>query len=522
MGEIFLAAVVLGALYLLFHYIIIPVFRDFVFPVGRIVLIVIAIGIVVYALGVAVYCFASAIRRHRNPYEDDGSPYRYRGSGAANKARRGYFFGPGLYQLRMIARDSFTGVSDCCGRVWEWRQDVTLTMAWYFNIPITVACVVLIILTYVFGGVLVLAFSAMLFSILLTGMIVFFVFFGLLWILDRLYLLAFRISTRCPICTSTKLVPKYRCSQCRTLHANLTPGTYGVFHRTCSCGKRLPTTIFNGRAKLQACCYFCERPLIASDAKQIGIQLIGTTNAGKTTFTASFLHGYVSAVKRIPNVTNVYHPESEFRKLEQAYLRGARLDTTTEKSAVMYSVLHKGKRRSQLQLSIYDVAGEAFQELEHQQQQQQFEYCEGMAFFIDLEEKQQKAIDCLFSFTSYFRSMTGLKNNQKIKKNVSVILSKADHSARLLSAIQDPPETRDRTCRDYLMRNGYAQLLKALDAEFASIAFFPVSATGGTPVSGRAYQPRGVMPPILHLLLQTNKWTRQRWHAALEEIVKNL
>ena len=80
--------------------------------------------------------------------------------------------------------------------------------------------------------------------------------FVLVWFADFLYRTIKRISSRCPNCQNKFDLPVYECA-CSRKHTRLVPSSYGIFRRKCLCGRKIPTTFFNGRHKLKATCPIC-------------------------------------------------------------------------------------------------------------------------------------------------------------------------------------------------------------------------------------------------------------------------
>lgn len=77
--------------------------------------------------------------------------------------------------------------------------------------------------------------------------------FGLLWLIDRIYIMINKIKNACPNpdCQAPFLIPTYECPGCGEKHTNLVPSKYGILKRTCLCGTKLPTTFLNGRGQLK-------------------------------------------------------------------------------------------------------------------------------------------------------------------------------------------------------------------------------------------------------------------------------
>jgi hypothetical protein len=82
---------------------------------------------------------------------------------------------------------------------------------------------------------------------------------------DSGILFARHIKVRCVACWERMPYPAYLCPNpaCKHTHWDIRPGRYGVLHRTCDCGRRMPTTLLLGTAgKLEAICPHraCQHP----------------------------------------------------------------------------------------------------------------------------------------------------------------------------------------------------------------------------------------------------------------------
>ena len=450
--------------------------------------------------------------------------------------RRGYFFGPGLHQLKVIVIDSFVELSVRLDGVKQWKGNIcTNHPSKFITIPVTLFYVIALIMTYVFGGIWVAAFSVILSVILLIGMVVFFIFFSILWIADRLYLLLHSIHCRCPECHRQVIVPIFLCDQCNAHHLNLTPGPYGVFKRTCGCGHVMPTTVFNGRSKLQAICPLDYTPLVASSAQQIGIQLVGSTKSGKTTYLASFWHCFNEKLQNHREILAEYSPEHLFKTLESKFQSGDSFDSTIEENARMYSVVLEKKQSIPLQLSVYDIAGEAFSHLELNQQQEQFAYCEGIMFVVDPSDSPIMAVDCINLFIANFQALKGINASKIVSLPVALLITKADlfkkeigpikirttHNKNVNNTAEGEPiptfdDSRNMICKEFLQNHGFSSVIGMLEGTFSDVQYYAVSAIGHEVNTAEQYEPWGVMEPITSILNKTKVWKNSDYRAILK------
>ena len=514
--EIVLGLLIIVALYYLVVYVIAPL--------AGIVATIIGICGAVYALFISSICFFPTVYKHKNPYTDETAPYVDRHKNVTPGTRRNYFFGPGLHQLKIIVSDSFKELSNKAADLGKLKSEYSSK---FNNMIVRILIMALygvtLILTYVFGGFFVGVFSVLLSLVLVLGMTGFFTFFGTLWAIDRGYLVFKSIQSRCGNCKRTFIVPMFICPDCGAEHFNLTPGPYGVIRKKCSCGRELPTTIFTGRSKLEAHCPFCYEHIASSDCRQYGFQLVGSTNSGKTTFLAAFWHEYLDKLKAQQHIEYECFPKSEFDKLEEHFLTGQIIDATSEYNANMYSVVHRAEGKTPYQISIYDIAGEAFASLETtNQQQQQFNYCEGIIMLIDPSDSHDICLESFNCFISNYRGLSGIKSSKLSDLPISVVISKSDRFKKNVGRVKIKTEykrlcsqhndlnhseaisiydsVRNKICRDFLVENGFDNLVHSIESEFSDIAYFSASSTGKEISFGESYEPWGVTEPVFHLM----------------------
>lgn len=472
-----------------------------------------------YAFIVSLISFFSSVSEHKDPYltYEDNHP------AATAGVRRGYFFGPGFHQINEIVSGAFEHQKQHMDKIGAWRENFVDEHAgmWLLNIWVHLFYFSAFLFVYIFGSVWVSAFSVILCGVILTGMTIFFVLFSILWISDRIYLLAHSIQSRCPNCKRTSVVPLFECPSCGQLHPKLTPGPYGTFHRKCSCGESLPTTVFNGRSSLKAYCPYDQTELASGGARQFGIQLVGNTSSGKTTFLAAFWHQYLESAKQDYSTAYKCFPQEAFDELEEWFQYGLS-SSTSDMNSQMYSVLHERPGELPYQMTIYDVAGEAFENLDASIQQQQFKYCEGLIIVIDPTAAAAEADNCITSFANEYKKLKGKHSTALSDTPVAVIISKSDlykkeiglPKIQIRSRQREIPEnmsaddvysmTRDEMCRGFLEDHGFDTTLNLLDSEFSRVSFFSVSAMGHEPVEDTPYSPWGVQAPVDWILAQSN------------------
>jgi len=493
MIQIILVVLGIYLLYLLIRYVIIPIS-------GVVLVITAAIG-VLYALFISLKSFIKSLIENINPY----NTYIDKSKNAIKGINRNYFFGPGYHQVIETVKGTFSHIKDELDNLVDLKDD-KMTYKWYFDMWIWIFFVLAYGCICAFGFVWAAVFSVILISIIFVVMCVFFTFFSLLWFSDRITLMIKSIYSRCGECKKISVVPLFLCPNqgCGFEHKNLTPGPYGIFYRKCNCKKLIPTTIYNGRSRLQAFCPYCNAELANSGANHFGIQLVGGTSAGKTTFLAAFLHIYPNLLKTTKKIQYEKFPEKDFNELENWFQKGFS-SSTSNTNAAMYSIIKKQGRKVPYQLTIYDIAGEAFRDLGNNRQQLQFEYCDIILFIIDPTANPNSINEDFSTFISEFKRLKGLHSNRKSKITIAVIISKADLFKSELD-INRSENGNNEVCINFLQKKGFGNLLNLIESEFFEAKYFAVSAMGHKPISGEPYQPWGVEEVAKWIKKHSNKY----------------
>ena len=333
--------------------------------------------------------------------------------------------------------------------------------------------------------------------------------------LDKIFTYIRHIGYRCPNCKRLTGIPMFQCPTCGQLH-RLVPQYDGIFNVRCDCGTLLPTTVFNGRSKLKAFCPLCRESFVHGGASQIGIQIVGPVSAGKTTFLAALWHDYKNLVRRSSEIKSLStSPKKSFDELEQWYRNGLS-NATTEMNARMYSIVHNFKdNKTPLQLSFYDIAGEAFNRLGEDVQQQQFQYCEGVILLIDPTTDSAKTHDSIANFIFEIKKLKGIAVDKFVDIPVAAVISKADLYRKEIGLLRINNEAKSRPdtdkkliqneiCRKFLQSHDFVTVLNLIDSSFTNINFFPVSAMGHE-ANGSEYSSWGVLYPVLWIMEQKNK-----------------
>jgi len=501
---------VLMLIYLLVIYVIIPI-------AAVLLTIILTIGLG-YAFITSIRSFMTSLINHKNPY----TTYVDKSLDALPGTKRNYFFGPGYHQIAITVKEAFKLQNNHLAALKAWKDRQMHTRGESYSVVVIwIFYYAALFCTFVLGFAWMAVFSILLSVVLVTGMCGFYIYFMSLWGVDRLLLMYKSIQSRCPHCKRISVVPVFVCPDCGMEHKKLTPGPYGILKRKCSCDTCLSTTYFNGRSEYKAICPFCATDLAASDAQQYGIQLVGGVSSGKTTFLAAFWHEYQARLKSVKSISVTATPGNAFAELEYWFQNGDS-SATTETNAKMYSLIHTSADKTPVQMTIYDIAGEAFTSLSSDIQQQQFKYCEGIVFVVDPTAKPNDVAETISSFIQKFAGLKGKSSRRVSDVPVAVMISKADlykgdiglpkvkaihhtNAQKYADAAGNVSMelTRNGVCRKFLENNGFGNTLNLIDSEFTLVQYYAVSAMGHSAVPGRKYEPWGVMEPIIWLQRQS-------------------
>ena len=458
-------------------------------------------------------------------------------------ARRSYFFGPGYAQLVSTFNQSFENNR----KTVEWFKDVTEEhVSWIDWDDYKETMETILAYAFRFAGAASIrmfgaAFTvgaAWIHSIIITAArVCIYMVYSIVWLIDIVYLAVGQIRSICPNCKERFIVPFFVCPRCGIVHKHLTPGPYGIFYHTCKCGMRLPSTFMNGRSALESHCPFCNTKLASSDTIPFILQMAGGTSVGKTVYIAALYHWFAQSLKNrseirweIPKDFIPY-----FQELER-YYEGAVSENSVCENSQLYPMIISTENKKKYMLSVFDIAGEMFDESisENVIQQKHFRYCNGFLLILDpfcrgssleasdMEEKgfysEMTFEEVVNAFINYLLEITRTSVGTKIRTPLSVIIAKCDVeeiSARLsedavtklMSAEgnkkMNRDEARDQICREFICDIGFFNEVEILEQNFSSIHYFPVSAMGHKQ-DGTEFKPYGVVKPVKWIMEKEN------------------
>lgn len=533
MIELILAILAIYLAYLFIVKILIPIGA----VVGGVALVIVSVMAVLVGFCTAFANYFKAVRENINflnwEWEKDDEP-----------AKRSYFFGPGYAQLIGTIKKAFE-LNALSGEkvsttAKSFKGDSDGIWGGIKSIFGVIYLIIADICIYVIGTILCAAFGLIHGVITTAVMVLTYIVFTIVWIIDRLYLLRNKIRSDCPVCHSRFLVPTFMCPECGAMHKKLVPGPYGIWKHKCTCGYKIPSTFLNGRSKLDAYCPDCASPLVASDARQVVFQLIGGSKSGKTVFLSAYFHEYLKKLRTNRNleveISDQYQPF--FGELEEWY-SGIDCPATAQLNSQMYPLLINSSLGVKRQFSIYDIAGEMFDGFTAESEilQQQFHYCNGLLFLIDpfssgnlrddrissggdmSDFSDMPVEDVVTNFINYLVTTGHKKVNARCTIPMAVLIAKADvreikraiGPAKISSIFKNGKngytsyeEARDGECRKFLMDIGLSATVENLETEFSNLHYFPVSAMGHAP-DGSEYEPWGVTDAIDWMLPLADK-----------------
>ena len=368
--------------------------------------------------------------------------------------------------------------------------------------------------------------------------------FGLLWLIDRIYIMINKIKNACPNpdCQAPFLIPTYECPGCGEKHTNLVPSKYGILKRTCLCGTKLPTTFLNGRGQLKAYCPECDTALSGDTAsRQYAFPVIGGPSVGKTCFINMAIDQMMSDVApaRSWEMSFISDTEEKDHALAMKSLnQGVRLMKTELNSLTAYQLMLKlPNEKIGRRIYVYDISGEMFSSSSDVQNNLAYSYANGFIFIIDPLTLNQFAMDVedKVDLNAYGASskdfddilnimlinlekMFGLKDKDTLKRNLAVVINKVDiptleekigetaaqqYLAENAKTCKSYMDARDAVCRNFLEEYGAGNFVRTAEAKFKTVRYFTCSALGHNH-EGQPYEGKNVVDPVMWLLQQAD------------------
>ena len=163
---------------------------------------------------------------------------------------KSYYFGKGYADLWATIRSAWD-LNIKSAQEYSGKASAAQGMAW----PILWWAAAIAVV--VFGTAFFVIASAVHVVVLLVFFGLIYIGFSLVYLTERGYLLVKRYRSVCPHCSEKLELPHYYCDKCSAVHKQLILSSYGILHRICKCGQKLPATFFTDRGRLQATCQKC-------------------------------------------------------------------------------------------------------------------------------------------------------------------------------------------------------------------------------------------------------------------------
>lgn len=337
---------------------------------------------------------------------------------------------------------------------------------------------------------------------------------GLLALGARLTALALRAADRavmilrglprgmlCPSCFERVPYPAYDCprASCRRRHADIRPGTFGLFRRRCACGERMPTLLMlmGGDARLSGYCVHepCRKPMNpdAGHMPEVILPLIGGRAAGKTQLMAAMVKWLENAADAGGPAIRLADPESTAnQRVLNEVLEIQGHTRPTQKTLPRAHSFVRGSGRGERLVHVFDTAGERFVNREETDALRYVREAATFVFVIDpmavdafwtrLDPAGPEVDRTLASTVDpedvFSRSVQTVRTmgTRLDRARLAVAVSKRDLMSGRPALLPDRPDDSDTT-REWLSeRLGLRNLLQTMDLEFAEVRFFCTAA----------------------------------------------
>lgn len=466
-------------------------------------------------------------------------------------AKISYFFGPGWNDLILFIK-KFWGFNREDIKKRAEKVETGKGIMSLLGAGRLLSCFSLIL----FGTFFFLIISAAVSVILGTAFLTVYILAFIVWSIDRLCLLWKEIFVACPNCKEKYLIPVYICSGCRAKHTRLTPGKYGLFNRTCNCGKKMPSHFMTGRGRLEAECPKCGFALSGTGSRPLCVPIVGGRSSGKTAYITAFSYDFIEkAAPRNGFVISHYNDATrQFydSEITNDYMSGTTRMTKTEEdlrkasSKVFSFLVHSEKMNPDRLIQIYDVAGESFVNNTENEEQFQYTYCHGIIFMLDplsvpkvrnyldesISEVDKSSVGTLDvdlvldAFMNKLRKITGQPAAAVFNVPIAIVISKSDirtldqfigdeRISEFMSehglGMDSYSVVEDRLCRQFLIENDLAHFVSSIDMKFKNSRYFKCSSIGHTREKGR-YNPKGVLEPMEWIFRTADPGMRAAWH----------
>lgn len=341
-----------------------------------------------------------------------------------------------------------------------------------------------------------------------------------------------KISSKCPNCQNSFELPIYICPDCGMQHSDLIPSEDGGKYTLCDCGKKLPTTFFNGREKLEAHCPYCGCN-VKDGGKHVDIciPVIGGVNAGKTCLISQ-------SIAEIGAKATKYGLDYEYSQtnldtypLDRSRMDHGQLPSKTGNMRLNYHQFYLTPKNRAVKnlISLCDVAGEVYSGGKELDGQIAYKYANAFLMIIDplsikdfrdeLEKKTSRKYthsaqtieDISGRVIIMLENMFRISAKDELKTSVAVVFTKCDIpqldeklggkavSRRMNQDKISAFEAQNRVCEEFLNEYGETNFVNSMRSRFKTVQFFCTSALGHD-ADGTAFAPKNVDVPVLWLI----------------------
>lgn len=476
-------------------------------------------------------------------------------------AVKSYFFGKGYNDAFKVIRDAWFYNLQTAQKFVD--NISNYHGGWFLKIWVVLFNVFAIVSVYVVGTTVFLALTAVHLTIVFLLMLVVYTLFTIIWLADKSFLAYHRVFTACPNCKEKYPMPVYICPNCAAEHTRLVPGVYGILTRTCAgepgkefCGKKLPTTFFNGRKKLLSKCPNCSASFGANEAVPVCIPVVGGPSVGKTCFISAVMKELIEDICPQNGLTVDFNegksPLYQRNKIEcdemiRKYDQGVLQTKTANQNPLAYNFFIKGKFLVPERLMyIYDIAGEALFTQDALTTQKQYDYSHGIIFLVDplaIPEVRRRyqgkpdfpkhrvtesdINDTFESFLHNFKRISGLSSRKLSKVPCAIVINKTDAYdlenkigfKAVAAALVNPPKGKkfksfedamSYVARKWLIDNGMLNFVKQVEMSFKAKQYFTCSSLGHVQ-DGRGFSSVRVFLPVKWILSYFDKTLYRRF-----------
>jgi len=308
----------------------------------------------------------------------------------------------------------------------------------------------------------------------------------------------------CKACKNLMPIPVYKCPSCGEAHRNLVPSRYGILHRQCNCGEKLPCCFFSGRLKIAGFCPNpnCNESVSAADLQSSNtvIAFVGSPSSGKSAFLTAAARALLT-IEAPRREWTVNFSDSEDKRRYDTLMTDIHKFKGTVKTAYVSHPAYKfdidgvSKVSKRTQLFLCDIAGETFRDQSDRLGlHSQFLNSMGTILIIDpfsfpkVLDRYRSQLDgigkvnqvareeprmLLSIFISGLRDYFGLQTGALWKKPVAIVLSKSDLCKIGEEITKNGADSK--TIIDWIRLNDGDEFLSSCAAHFAKYQFFSIS-----------------------------------------------